>query len=101
MSESDKLAQKECKLKHDRVGRYVHWQFCEKIGFNGARLWYEHEPKIVVENKNLKILWDFNIQCDHIIEARRPDIVVDEVKKAAMITDAAIPGDARVCDEER
>ena len=101
MSESDKLAQKECKLKHDRVGRYVHWQFCEKIGFNRARLWYEHEPKTVVENKNLKILWDFNIQCDHIIEARRPDIVVDEVKKATMITDAAIPGDARVCDEER
>ena len=27
--------------------------------------------------------------------------MVDKVKKATMITDAAIPGDARVCDEER
>ena len=31
------------------------------------------------------MLWDFNIQCDHIIEARRPDIVVvgkeDKVRK--------------------
>ena len=27
-------------------------------------------------------IWDFIIQCDHMIEARRPDIVVvDKVKK--------------------
>ena len=33
-----------------------------------------------------KILWDFTIQCDYLIEARRPDIVViDEVKKETVI----------------
>ena len=47
---------------------------------------YEHEPKNVVENENFKILRDFTIQCDHMIEARRPYIVVvDKVKKEAMI----------------
>ena len=30
----------------------------------------------------LNILWDFIIQCDHMIETRRPDIVVvNKVKK--------------------
>ena len=64
--------------------------------------WYEHEPESVVENENLKILWDFTIQCGHTIEATRPDIVVvDKVKKETMIIDVAIPGDTRACDKER
>ena len=51
MSECGKLAQKEYKRRHDGIGRYVHWQFCEKLGFNRARLWYEHEPERVVKKK--------------------------------------------------
>ena len=48
VSECGKLAQKEYKRRHDNVGRYVHWQFCEKLGFDRARLWYEHEPKSII-----------------------------------------------------
>ena len=44
-----------------KLGRYVHWQFCEKLGFKRARLWYEHEPESVGKNKNFKILWAFTI----------------------------------------
>ena len=48
--------------------------------------WYEHQPESVVENENCKILWDFNIQTDHVIEARRPDmIVVDKVNAQQLI----------------
>ena len=37
-----------------------------------------------------------------MIEVRRLDIVVvDKVKKEAMIIDMGIPGDTRVCDKER
>ena len=93
---------KKYKRRHDSVGRYVHWQFCEKLGFNRARLWYEHEPESVIENEDFKVLWDFTIQCDHMIETKRQDIVVvDKVKKVTMITDVAVPGDTRVCDKER
>ena len=42
VSECGKLAQKEYKWRHDSVGRYLHWQFCEKLGLNRARLWYQH-----------------------------------------------------------
>ena len=102
VSECGKLAQKVYKRRHDSVGRYVQWQFCEKLGFSRARLWYEHEPESVVKTENFKILWDFTILCDHMIEARRPDIVVvDKVKKDTMIIGVAIPGDTRVCDKER
>ena len=34
VSECGKLVQKEYKQRHDSVGRYLHWQFCEKLGFS-------------------------------------------------------------------
>ena len=80
VSVCDKLTQKEYKWGYDSVGRYVYWQFCEKLGSNRI-FWFEHEPESAAENKHFKIIWDFTIQCDHMIEARRPDIVVvDKVK---------------------
>ena len=63
--------------------------------------WYEHELESVVENENFRILWVFIMQCDHMIEARRPDIVVaNKVEKETMIIYVAIPGDTRVCDKK-
>ena len=59
---------------------------------------YEQEPESVVENKNFKILWDFIIQCDHMIG---DIVVVDKVKKETMIIDVAIPGHTRLCDKKR
>ena len=102
VSECGKLGQKEYNRRHGSVGKYVNWQFCERLGFNRSRLCYENEPEIVIENENSKILWDFIMQCDHMIETRRTDIVrVDKVKKETTIIDVAIPGDTKVCDKER
>ena len=32
-----------------------------------------HKPVALQENETLKLLWDFEIQTDHLISARRPD----------------------------
>ena len=65
-----------------------------KHDFERAQQWYEHEPDGVIQNKRYKILWDFTIQCDTNIEARRPDIVViDKAKKEVRTVDATIPED--------
>ena len=41
-----------------------------------------------------------NIQCDHTIEARRPDVVIiDKVEKSAIIIDVAILGDKRIYEK--
>ena len=43
------------------------------------------------------MLWDFSIQTDHVIEARRPDlVVVDKKERRCKITDFAVPGDSRI-----
>ena len=48
-----------------------------------------------------KILWDFIIQCDTKIEARRPDIVViDKTKKEVKMVDVTIPTDVQGNERE-
>ena len=97
LSECSKLAQREYKRRHDNVARIVHWELCGMYKIEKGKNWYEHEPKAVIESDEIKILWDFNIQCDHIIEHRRPDIlVVNKKEKSCQIIDIAVPGDLRV-----
>ena len=102
VSGCEKLAQKEYKRRHDNVAKRVHWELCKKNGLEYREKWYEHVPEGAVENDSVKILWDINIQCDNIIEARRPDIVlVDKNNRICTIIDIAVPADVRVAEKER
>ena len=101
ISECSKLAQKEYKRRHVWVGKRIHWEVCRKNGIEVKPKWYEHQPEPVQENERCKILWDFSIQTDHMIEARRPDvIVIDKETKFVRIIDFAIPYDTRVNAKE-
>ena len=33
-------------------------------------------PAPVQENETYKLLWDFDIHTDHLIQARRPDLII-------------------------
>ena len=47
-------------------------------------------------------MWDFSIQTDHVIEARRPDLVaVDKKRRTCKIIDFAVPGDSRIEEKEK
>ena len=101
VSECEKLTQKEYKRRHDNVARKVHWELCKKNALEHKDRWYEHERAGVVENENVKLLWDMTVQCDNITEARRPDIfLLDKKEKSCMIADIAVPGYGRVHEEE-
>ena len=94
VSECGKLAQTEYKGRHDNLARYSHGQLCGKCGLERANSWYEQKPEGVVKRENFKILWDFTVQCDRKIEARRPYIVfVDKKEREVVTIDVAIPGD--------
>ena len=54
-------------------------------------------PAPVLENDTHKLLWDFNIQTDHLIPARRPDLIIINKKKTiCKIVDFAVPADHRI-----
>ena len=47
-------------------------------------------------------MWDCSIQTYHVIEARRPDLVlVDKKRGTCKIIDFAIPGDSRIEEKEK
>ena len=76
-----KFAQKEYKTKQDWVGKGIHWELCKKFNFDHTNKWHMHNPKSVKENEMHKILWDLEIQTDHLISARRPDQIVNKNKE--------------------
>ena len=61
-------AQKEYKQRHDIIARNVHLELCHTFGLVGKIKWYNHKPASAVENDRVKIMWDFNIQTDHVIQ---------------------------------
>ena len=74
-----------------------------KVGnFKAGDKWYEHEPESALETEDYKILWDFGIQTDHIIEAWRSDLArVDKKDRSCKIIDFVVPGDSRIEEKEK
>ena len=46
----------------------------QECKFDHANKWYMHNTEPVLENDTHKLLRNFDIQTDHLISARRPDL---------------------------
>ena len=47
-------------------------------------------------------MWNVNIQTNHVIEPRRPDlVVVDKTERSCKIIGFAFPGDSRIEEKEK
>ena len=71
-SKCSKLVQKDYKTRHDWVGKFIHRELCKRLKFDHTIKWYMHTPEPVLQNETHKILLDFGIQTDPLIQARRP-----------------------------
>ena len=101
VSGCSKLAQRDYMKRHDMVGKRIHWEVCKKYGIKVKTKWYEHHPETVLENDRVKILWDFTVQTDNAIGARKPDmIIINKETKMCQIVDFAVPYDTNVVDRE-
>ena len=57
---------------------------------------YMHKPESVLENEMQKILWDFKMQTDHPVQARRPNLVlINQKKRTGYPVDFVMPADHR------
>ena len=98
------LAKRKYLMRHDQVGKQVHWELCKKFDIEVSKKWYQHVPGDVMNNANedVTIYWNKIIETDRKIKSNRPDIVVFEnkIKKWTLI-DIAIPMDHRVVLKEQ
>ena len=106
-SESSKLAEKVYKTGHDWMGKVIQGELRKKFKFDHANKWYMHNPESFLENEMHKILWAFELQMDHLISARRLDLVIinnkkkkkkkkEKKKRTCRIVDFVVPADKRV-----
>ena len=71
-----------------------------------------HNPRSVLENETHRLLWDLEIQTDHLISTKRPDYIIinkklkkekekgKEKERTCLIVDFAVPADHRVKPKE-
>ena len=99
ISECSKFAQQEYKTRHDWVGKVIHWELCNKFKYDRTNKWYMHNPASILENDMHELPWDLDVQTDHLISARRPDLIIIKGKKrktTCKIVDFAIPADNKI-----
>ena len=69
----------------------------QKIEIDHTNKWYMHNPASVLENDTHKLRWDFDIQTDHLISARRRGLInINKKKRICKIVDFAVPADHRI-----
>ena len=70
----------------------------KKLKFDHTAKWYMPKPESTLENETHKILRDFEIQTDHLIPARRPDLVIvnGKKKRTKRLVSFAFPAGQRV-----
>ena len=69
--ECNKREQKQYKTRLDRVGKVTHWELCKKLKFVHAEKWHMNKPVNICPRK-----YDFEIQMNHPILARRPNLLL-------------------------
>ena len=73
------------------MGKVIHWEMCKKFK------WYMHNPAHILENDTHKLRLDFDIHIDHLISARRPNlIIINKKKRICKIVDFTLPGDHKI-----
>ena len=75
------------------MGKVFHWNWSLTIWTNGICT----TPGSVLENETHELLWNFEIQTNHLILARQPDlIIINKKERTRRIVDFAVPVDHRV-----
>ena len=70
LSECNKLLQKEYNTRHDGVGNVILRELYKKLKLDHTNQWQIQNQESVLENETHNILWNFEIQTDHIFLGR-------------------------------
>ena len=88
------LAKTEYTHRHNKAAAHMYRKICKEFGIEVKERWYEHEPKTVIENDSVTILWEMSLHTDRTMAANRPDIVLKNKKdETCLLIHMTIPLD--------
>ena len=67
--------------QNDLMAKMIYWNLCKNVKIDSTKKLYMQDPESVLENVTDKIIWDFDIQTDHLISARPQDLVIVKKKR--------------------
>ena len=72
ISDCSKLAQREYKMKHDWVGKVIHWELCKKFKFDHTEQCHKYYVKARIDktqqNSRCRLCGDRDNTINHISE---------------------------------
>src|SRR6266576_3517472 len=100
----EELAKKEYMERHDNIVKYVHWNLAKENNFETPKQWWKWElkEKQILENEEVKILWEVPVRTDKKINANRPDIIlINKQEKTVKLVDITVPQDYNIQKKEK
>ena len=97
------LAKSKYRIRHDIVGKHIHWLSLKKYEIPTGNKWYSHVPNVVTETYDGKvtIYWYKPNKTDRRVKCDRPVVVViDRKENTWYIVDFAIPMDHHFKENE-
>ncbi|XP_068684473.1 uncharacterized protein [Montipora foliosa] len=83
------------------VALRVHWELRKNYDLECGEKWYEHQPIPVIENDQVKLVWDGTIVTDRRVPHNRPDItLVLKDKHQWLLVDVAVLDDRNIVTTE-
>ena len=93
----DSLAKREYFTRHNAICKYLHFEISKAYNLPCGNNWYMHEPKEVIVNNDVDILYDQVVQTDLEVGANRPDLVIkDKHAKKTYLVDVSCPCDLNI-----
>ena len=81
----------------DCMDEVINWELCKILKFDHTTEWYIHKPKSVRENETY---WNFEIQTNHLISPKRPDLVLINKKEGTCyLKDLGVPSESWKIDK--
>ena len=97
ISACSQLVQNECKTRHGWVEKVILGELYKKLKIDYSAKWYVLKPVSVLENETHEVIWDFEIQVDHLIPSRRSDLEkVNKKTRTYRLVDFVVRADYRV-----
>ena len=73
------------------MNKVIHRELGKKMKFDHSKNCYFPNQESVLKNETHKFQWDFDVQTDHVISARRPDfMIINQKKRICRIVNFAV-----------
>ena len=70
------------------------WERCQRLKLEHTDKLYIHKPESVQENETHEILWDYEIEKNHSILTKRPNLIsINKKKRIVHLEELAVPAD--------